>query len=76
MAPARGNVEMPLEVQGVSKAERWRITQEALAQVGLEKFADFFPHQLSGGMKQRVGLARALSVESLLPVHGRAVRRA
>jgi NitT/TauT family transport system ATP-binding protein len=59
---ARGNVEMPLEVQGVSKAERWRITQEALAQVGLEKFADFFPHQLSGGMKQRVGLARALSV--------------
>jgi NitT/TauT family transport system ATP-binding protein len=59
---ARGNVEMPLEVQGVSKAERWRITQETLAQVGLEKFADFFPHQLSGGMKQRVGLARALSV--------------
>ena len=59
---ARGNVEMPLEVQGVSKAERWRITEETLAQVGLEKFADFFPHQLSGGMKQRVGLARALSV--------------
>ena len=59
---ARGNVEMPLEVQGVSKVERWRITQEALAQVGLEKFADFFPHQLSGGMKQRVGLARALSI--------------
>jgi NitT/TauT family transport system ATP-binding protein len=53
---------MPLEVQGVSKAERWRITQDTLAQVGLEKFADFFPHQLSGGMKQRVGLARALSV--------------
>jgi NitT/TauT family transport system ATP-binding protein len=59
---ARGNVEMPLEVQGVSKAERWRITDETLAQVGLQKFADFFPHQLSGGMKQRVGLARALSV--------------
>jgi NitT/TauT family transport system ATP-binding protein len=59
---ARGNVEMPLEVQGVSKADRWRITQETLVQVGLEKFADFFPHQLSGGMKQRVGLARALSV--------------
>jgi NitT/TauT family transport system ATP-binding protein len=59
---ARGNVEMPLQVQGVPKAERGRITTETLAQVGLDKFADFFPHQLSGGMKQRVGLARALSV--------------
>jgi NitT/TauT family transport system ATP-binding protein len=59
---ARLNVEMPLQVQGVPKLKRRRMADDALAQVGLEKFADFFPHQLSGGMKQRVGLARALSV--------------
>jgi NitT/TauT family transport system ATP-binding protein len=59
---ARGNVEMPLQVQGIPKLERRRIANDVLAQVGLQKFVDFFPHQLSGGMKQRVGLARALSV--------------
>ena len=59
---ARGNVEFPLEVQGVGRAERSQVAGRALAQVGLERFGDFFPHQLSGGMKQRVGLARALGV--------------
>ena len=59
---ARGNVEFPLEVQGVGKAKRAQIAARALGQVGLDRFAGFFPHQLSGGMKQRVGLARALSV--------------
>ena len=59
---ARGNVEFPLEVQGVAKSERERVVNRVLAQVGLEKFGDFYPHQLSGGMKQRVGLARALGV--------------
>ena len=59
---ARGNVEFPLELQGVAKAERARVATRCLAQVGLERFADFYPHKLSGGMKQRVGLARALSV--------------
>jgi NitT/TauT family transport system ATP-binding protein len=59
---ARGNVEFPLEVQGVAKGERDRVVGRVLAQVGLEKFGTFYPHQLSGGMKQRVGLARALGV--------------
>jgi NitT/TauT family transport system ATP-binding protein len=59
---ARGNVEFPLEMQGVGKSERTQIASRALAQVGLDRFGDFFPHQLSGGMKQRVGLARALGI--------------
>jgi NitT/TauT family transport system ATP-binding protein len=59
---ARGNVEFPLEVQGVGKAERDRVVNRVLSQVSLEKFGNFYPHQLSGGMKQRVGLARALGV--------------
>jgi NitT/TauT family transport system ATP-binding protein len=59
---ARGNVEFPLEVQGVARSERDKVVNRVLAQVGLDRFGDFFPHQLSGGMKQRVGLARALGV--------------
>ena len=58
----RGNVEFPLEVQGVARAERDRVVNRVLSQVGLDRFGDFYPHQLSGGMKQRVGLARALGV--------------
>ena len=59
---ARGNVEVPLKILGVEKKERRRITMEVLEKVGLVNFAEFYPHQLSGGMKQRVGLARALSI--------------
>jgi ABC-type nitrate/sulfonate/bicarbonate transport system ATPase subunit len=58
---ARSNVEMPLEVVGIDARRRAEISARALGQVGLEKFADYYPHQLSGGMKQRVGLARALA---------------
>jgi NitT/TauT family transport system ATP-binding protein len=60
---ARRNVEMPLEVLGVPPRRRREISAQRLAQVGLDKFADFYPHQLSGGMKQRVGLARALAID-------------
>jgi len=60
---ARRNVEMPLEVLGVGARRRREISAQRLAQVGLDKFAGFYPHQLSGGMKQRVGLARALAID-------------
>jgi NitT/TauT family transport system ATP-binding protein len=56
------NVELGLELQGVGKAERLKIARENLRKVGLGGFEGYFPHQLSGGMKQRVGIARALSV--------------
>jgi NitT/TauT family transport system ATP-binding protein len=58
---AQHNIEFALEVHGVAGAERRERSLEALRRVGLEKFAGYYPHQLSGGMKQRVGLARALS---------------
>jgi NitT/TauT family transport system ATP-binding protein len=56
------NVEFGLELQGVRKGERTKIARENLRKVGLGGFEGYFPHQLSGGMKQRVGIARALSV--------------
>lgn len=57
------NVEFGLEVKGMSKAERRRIAEEKLALVGLADAMDRRPNHLSGGMKQRVGLARALSID-------------
>jgi NitT/TauT family transport system ATP-binding protein len=57
------NVEVPLEVLGVVKQNRSHIAQEYLQMVGLEGFEKTYPHDLSGGMKQRVGIARALALK-------------
>ncbi|CAA7600604.1 glycine betaine/L-proline transport ATP binding subunit [Acididesulfobacillus acetoxydans] len=55
------NTVFGLEVQGVKKEERERRARESLAMVGLAGWENSYPHELSGGMKQRVGLARALT---------------
>lgn len=55
------NVEYGLEVQGVSKQDRFKQAEESLNLVGLAGYGEQYPSQLSGGMQQRVGLARALA---------------
>jgi NitT/TauT family transport system ATP-binding protein len=57
------NVEFGLEVQGVPKRERENIARHFLAMVGLKGSESLYPRQLSGGMKQRVGIARALAID-------------
>jgi NitT/TauT family transport system ATP-binding protein len=58
------NVAFGLELRGVGKAEREATARRYIAQVGLAAFEQKYPHELSGGMRQRVGLARALSVNA------------
>ena len=58
------NVAFGLELRGVAKSEREAVAKKYIADVGLAGFERSFPHELSGGMRQRVGLARALSVDS------------
>jgi NitT/TauT family transport system ATP-binding protein len=58
---ALGNVAFGLEMKGVPKEQRIEIAREQLRLVKLEKFADAYPHHLSGGMQQRVAIARALA---------------
>jgi NitT/TauT family transport system ATP-binding protein len=58
------NVAFGLELRNVNKNEREDIAKKYINQVGLGGFENSFPHELSGGMRQRVGLARALSVDS------------
>ena len=58
------NVGFGLELRGVAKSERESIAAKYIGDVGLKGFENSFPHELSGGMRQRVGLARALSVDA------------
>ena len=57
------NVEMPLEIMKVPKADRIKQAKKMLELVNLTEFADHYPKQLSGGMQQRVGIARALAIQ-------------
>jgi glycine betaine/proline transport system ATP-binding protein len=58
------NVEYGLKVQGMGADERRQKSLETLESVGLRQWADYFPSSLSGGMQQRVGLARALATDA------------
>ncbi len=57
------NVEFGLELKGIPHQQRREIALSKIAQVGLRGFENHFPHELSGGMRQRVGFARALSLD-------------
>ena len=57
------NVELGLELKGVPHLQRAGRAKELIELVGLKRFESHYPHELSGGMKQRVGLARALATE-------------
>jgi NitT/TauT family transport system ATP-binding protein len=60
---ARANVELGLEELGLPAVERTARAHRHIEQMGLRGFEDKYPHQLSGGMRQRVGIARALAVD-------------
>ncbi len=55
------NVAFPLEIRGVSRSNRRAVAEEFVSRVGLAKFSYHYPHQLSTGMRQRVGIARAFA---------------
>lgn len=63
---AAGNIEYPLQLQGIGKRERQQRVQELLDFVGLGDKGKSYPEQLSGGQKQRVGIARALATNPSL----------
>lgn len=58
------NVAFGLELRGLSKSDRHAIAQKYIEEVGLAGFENSYPHELSGGMRQRCGLARALTVDA------------
>ena len=57
------NIAMPLEIRGINKNQRLETAQKMLSMVELDGWANKFAHELSGGMQQRVGLARALAAD-------------
>jgi NitT/TauT family transport system ATP-binding protein len=59
----QNNVELGLELKGMPVAKRRAISDRLIEMVGLTGFEEHYPHELSGGMKQRVGLARALATD-------------
>ena len=60
------NVEFPLELDGMPRSEREAVAMRSIELVGLRGFERHFPHELSGGMQQRVGIARALTRQPLV----------
>jgi NitT/TauT family transport system ATP-binding protein len=60
------NVAFGLELAGVGRADREAVARQRIAEMGLGGFESSYPHQLSGGMRQRVGLARALAVDAAI----------
>lgn len=63
---AQGNAELPLKLRGVPVAERRARATAMLERVGLAEYAGYYPRQLSGGMKMRVSIARALTLSPRL----------
>jgi NitT/TauT family transport system ATP-binding protein len=61
-----GNVEFGLEVRGVPKSRRRKVSHTYIERVGLKGAEHLYPHQISGGMQQRVALARAFSKDPLI----------
>jgi NitT/TauT family transport system ATP-binding protein len=59
----KGNILLPLEERGVRREQRESVADRLIDQVGLRGFAGFFPKQLSGGMRQRVAIARTLALD-------------
>ena len=60
------NIEFGLKLQGISKVQSKKKIRELLSLVGLEKFENYYPKDLSGGMKQKVAIARALAIDQTL----------
>jgi NitT/TauT family transport system ATP-binding protein len=62
----QSNVELGLELRGIPRAKRQEMARKYIDQVGLTGFEKHYPHQISGGMQQRTGLARALAMQPRL----------